>query len=128
MNIEDTLKRMAASDIKQVRIAWCDLHGELRSKTLMPLAVEDALRNGIGMVGTLALKDTSDRTAFKVFEAASMQESAGGLGRFANAANMVLRPNLASYQELPWSPGTAWLQGQLYRSTRAMCCSARSKP
>lgn len=114
MNIEDTLKRMAASDIKQVRIAWCDLHGELRSKTLMPLAVEDALRNGIGMVGTLALKDTSDRTAFKVFEAASMQESAGGLGRFANAANMVLRPNLASYQELPWSPGTAWLQGQLY--------------
>ncbi len=114
MNIEDTLKRMAASDIKQVRIAWCDLHGELRSKTLMPLAVEDALRNGIGMVGTLALKDSSDRTAFKVFEAGGMQGLGDGLNHFSNAANMVLRPNLTSYQELPWAPGTAWLQGQLY--------------
>jgi glutamine synthetase len=109
MNIEDTLKRMAASDIKQVRLAWCDLHGELRSKTLMPLAVEDALHNGIGMVGTLALKDTSDRTAFKVFEGDDTDHPA-----LANAANLVLRPALSSYQELPWAPGTAWLQGQLH--------------
>ncbi len=112
MNIEDTLKRMAAADIKQVRLAWCDLHGELRSKTLMPLAVEDALRNGIGMVGTLALKDTSDRTAFKVFEHARSQ----ALPQFANAANMVLRPLLESYQELPWAPNTAWMQGQLFHA------------
>jgi glutamine synthetase len=109
MNIEDTLKRMAESDIQQVRLAWCDLHGDLRGKTLMPLAVEDALRSGIGLVGTLALKDTSDRTAFKVFEA-------GGTTAFpelANAANLVLRPHGVSYQELPWAPGTAWLQGQV---------------
>ena len=112
MNIEDTLKRMAASDIKQVRLAWCDLHGELRSKTLMPLAVEDALRDGVGMVGTLALKDMSDRTAFKVFESGGTRD----LPEFANAANLVLRPVLSSYQELPWAPGTAWLQGQLHYS------------
>lgn len=109
MTIEDTLQRMAASDIKQVRLAWCDLHGELRSKILMPLAVEDALRNGMGMVGTLALKDTSDRIAFKVFENGGM----GNMPEFAHAANMLLRPVLDSYQELPWAPGTAWLQGQL---------------
>jgi glutamine synthetase len=112
MTIEDTLQRMAASDIKQVRLAWCDLHGELRSKTLMPLAVEDALRNGIGMVGTLALKDTSDRTAFKVFEDGGVS----AMPEFANAANLVLRPVLSTYQELPWAPGTAWLQGQLYHA------------
>jgi glutamine synthetase len=109
MNIEDTLKRMAESDIQQVRLAWCDMHGDLRGKTVMPLAVEDALRSGIGLVGTLALKDTSDRTAFKVFEA-------GGTTAFpelANAANLVLRPHGVSYQELPWAPGTAWLQGQV---------------
>ncbi len=114
MNIEDTLKRMAASDIKQVRLAWCDLHGELRTKTLMPLAVEDALRNGIGMVGTLALKDTSDRTAFKVFESTGTAQLPDSNNAFANAANLVLRPVLSSYQELPWAPGTAWLQGQLH--------------
>ncbi len=110
MTIEEALKRMAESDIQQVRLAWCDLHGELRGKTLMPLAVEDALRDGVGLVGTLALKDTSDRTAFKVFEV-------GGMSAFpelANAANLVLRPDLDSYQELPWAPGTAWLQGQLH--------------
>jgi glutamine synthetase len=110
MNIEDTLRQMAQAEIEQVRMVWCDLHGDLRGKTLMPLAVEDALRDGIGMVGTLALKDTSDRTAFKVFEAGA----ASAHPEFANAANLVLRPNLASYQELPWAPGTAWLQGQVH--------------
>jgi glutamine synthetase len=112
MNIEDTLKRMAESDIQQVRLAWCDLHGELRGKTLMPLAVEDALRNGIGLVGTLALKDTSDRTAFKVFEAGGT----AAFPEFANAANLVLHADLGSYQELPWAKGTAWLQGQVFQA------------
>jgi glutamine synthetase len=110
MNTEDTLKRLAESDIKQVRLAWCDLHGDLRGKTLMPLAVEAALRDGIGLVGTLALKDSSDRTAFKIFEI----EGARAFPELANAANLQLRPNLDSYQELPWAPGTAWLQGQLH--------------
>ncbi len=103
MTIEDTLQRMAESDIQQVRLAWCDVHGDLRGKTLMPLAVEDALANGIGLVGTLALKDTSDRTAFKVFEAGGTTD----FPEFANAANLVLRPILDSYQELPWAKGTA---------------------
>jgi glutamine synthetase len=75
----------------------------------MPLAVEDALRNGMGLVGTLALKDTSDRTAFKVFEPGGT----AAFPAFANAANLVLRPDLQSYQELPWASGTAWLQGQV---------------
>jgi glutamine synthetase len=112
MTIEDTLQRMAESDIQQVRLAWCDLHGDLRGKALMPLAVEDALRNGIGLVGTLALKDTSDRTAFKVFEAGGMS----AFPEFANAANLVLRADLDSYQELPWAKGTAWLQGQVFNA------------
>jgi glutamine synthetase len=110
MNIEDTLRQMADAEIQQVRLVWCDLHGDLRGKTLMPLAVEDALRNGVGIVGTLALKDTSDRTAFKVFEAGGTL----AYPELANAANLVLRPRLDSYQELPWAKGTAWLQGQAY--------------
>jgi glutamine synthetase len=112
MSIEDTLRRMAESDIQQVRLAWCDLHGDLRGKTLMPRAVEAALRDGMGLVGTLALKDTSDRTAFKVFEAGGTT----AFPEFANAANLVLRADLGSYQELPWAPGTAWLQGQVFHT------------
>ncbi len=112
MTIEDTLKRMAASNITQVRLAWCDVHGELRSKTLMPLAVEDALHHGVGMAGALVLKDSSDRTAFKVFEADSMR----ALPQRAYGANLALRPVLESYQELAWAPGTAWMQGQLHHA------------
>ncbi|MGA8515670.1 MAG: glutamine synthetase family protein [Burkholderiaceae bacterium] len=122
MNIEDTLQHMSASGIQQVRLAWCDLHGDLRGKTLMPLAVQDALTNGIGLVGTLALKDSSDRTAFKVFEAGG----SSAWPEFAGAANLVLRPDLASYQELPWAPGTAWLQGQVhYADGRAVALDTR---
>jgi glutamine synthetase len=112
MTIEDTLKRMAESDIQQVRLAWCDVHGDLRGKTLMPVAVEDALANGIGLVGTLALKDTSDRTAFKVFETGGTTD----FPELANAATLVLRPILDTYQELPWAKGTAWLQGQVFHT------------
>jgi glutamine synthetase len=110
IDIEDTLRRMAESDIQQLRLSWCDLHGDLRSKTLMPLAVQNALTHGIGMVGTLALKDTSDRTAFKVFDAQAHNTPQG----FANASNLCLKPDVSSYQELPWAPGTAWMRGQLF--------------
>ncbi len=114
-----TLQQMGANNIEQVRLVWCDLHGDLRGKTLMPRAVAHALENGIGLVGTLALKDTSDHTAFKIFEAEGAY-SAATLPEFANASNMLLRPFLESYQTLPWSPGTAWLQGQLHHADGRM--------
>ena len=117
-----TLQQMGASNIEQVRLMWCDLHGDLRGKTLMPRAVAHALQHGIGLVGTLALKDTSDRTAFKVFEA----EAATALPDFAHASSLVLRPNVDSYQELPWAPGTAWMQGQVFHADgRAMAFDTR---
>jgi glutamine synthetase len=104
------LQQMGESKIEQVRLAWCDLHGDLRGKTLMPMAVAHALTHGISLVGTLALKDSSDRTAYPIFSPQGAHE----LPDFAHASNLTLRPNLASYQELPWVNATAWLQGQLY--------------
>jgi glutamine synthetase len=60
-----------------VRFGWCDLHGVLRGKTLTAKAAVKALRAGVGMVSTLLLKDTSDRTAFKVFEPGGTAELPG---------------------------------------------------
>jgi hypothetical protein len=54
--------------LELVRFAWCDVHGVTRGKTLVAAAAEKAMLGGVGMVSTLMLKDTSDRTAFKVFE------------------------------------------------------------
>src|SRR5690606_20412540 len=94
--------------IQRVRLGWCDAHGLLRGKTLMPQAAIRALRQGVGMVGTLMLKDTADKTAWKVFEPGGMDDLPG----FAGAANLLLLPDPDSLVELPWAPGTAWLRAQ----------------
>ena len=106
----DVLRRIDAAGIDRVRFAWCDLHGMTRGKTLMASAVAGALQEGVGLVGTLMLKDTSDRTAFKVFEPGGMGELAG----FAGAANLMLLADPASFVALPWAPGTGWMRGQLW--------------
>jgi glutamine synthetase len=67
------------------------------------------------MVGTLMLKDTSDHTAFKVFEPDQFTQLADS-ARFAGASNLVLKPDFntdpAPFYPLPWSPGSAWLFAQ----------------
>lgn len=99
-----------ASGVQQVRMGWCDVHGQLRGKTLMAHAAIRALRDGVGMVGTMVLKDSSDRTAWKVFEAGGTE----GLSGFAGAANLMLLPDPASFTRLPWSEGTGWLRCQAW--------------
>ena len=105
---EQVLQRIAEQRIERVRIAWCDLHGMLRAKTLMPHAVADALHDGLGMVSTMMLKDTSDRNAFNVFEPGLADQLPG----FGAANNLVLLPDPATFRELPWANGTGWMQAQ----------------
>ena len=95
--------------IETVRIAWCDLHGQIRSKSLPAHLVQGDLN--IGLVGTLMLKDTSDRTAFKVFDSVALKDQMSAGSQFANASNLNLtipsdHPRL---HPLPWSPKEAWL-------------------
>ncbi len=97
-----------AGGIELVRFAWCDLHGTLRGKTLVAAAAAKAMRDGVGLVSTLLLKDSSDRTAFKVFEAGGTAELPG----FEFASNLLLLADPASFKHLPWTPATGWVQGQ----------------
>ncbi|WP_374409547.1 glutamine synthetase family protein [Hydrogenophaga sp.] len=97
-----------STGMQRVRMGWCDAHGQLRGKTLMPQAAVRALRDGVGMVGTMMLKDTGDRTAWKVFEPGGTD----GLDGFAGASNLLLLPDPDSFTLLPWSEGTAWLRCQ----------------
>ncbi len=97
-----------AGDLELVRFAWCDTHGQLRGKTLTRRAAIRALRDGLGMVSTLMLKDTSDRTAFKVFEPGIESTLPG----FAGANNLLLRADPSSFRLLPWTERTGWLLGQ----------------
>jgi len=97
-----------AAGLELVRFGWCDLHGVLRGKTLVASAAVQAMRAGVGMVSTLMLKDTSDRTVFKVFEPGGTS----GLPGFGFANNLLLLADPASFRQLPWAPGTGWVRAQ----------------
>jgi glutamine synthetase len=109
---EQAVQRLGRSISEQglelVRFAWCDLHGVLRGKTLVASAAERALREGVGLVSTLMLKDSSDRTAFKVFEPGGTASLPG----FGFANNLMLLADPESFRQLPWTPGTGWLRAQ----------------
>jgi glutamine synthetase len=103
-------EQLARAGAETLRVSWADLHGSFRSKTLIASdAVIDSLeRDGIGMVSTVLLKDTADRTAFPVFEPGAM----AGLPGFGAANNLVLRPDATSLAMLPWAPQTAWVRAE----------------
>ncbi len=107
---EAVLAQARRQGLEQVRVAWADIHGTMRGKTLVcdseATALQDALDNGVGMVGTVMLKDTSDRTAVKVFEPGA----APVFAPFKGAGNVLLLPDPASFTVLPWAPGTGWLR------------------
>ncbi|MEO7393256.1 MAG: glutamine synthetase family protein [Ramlibacter sp.] len=103
-----TARTIEAAGLELVRFAWCDLHGVTRGKTLVASAAARAMREGVGMVSTLMLKDTSDRTAFSVFEPGG----AAALPGFEFASNLLLLADPASFRQLPWSPGTGWVRAQ----------------
>jgi glutamine synthetase len=100
------LQRVRQGGFDSVRVVWCDLHGSLRGKTLMPDALAGALANGVSLVATLMLKDSSDRTVLPVFE------PGGAPAGFEGAANLVLLPDPARFTPLPWADRSAWLPGQ----------------
>ena len=109
--LQKTARLIESSGVDLVRFSWCDQHGVLRGKTLVASAAANAMRDGVGMVGTLMLKDTSDRTAFKVFEPG---EASGltDLPGFACASNLMLLADPESYRQLPWANKTGWLRCQ----------------
>ncbi len=106
----EVARSIEAHGIELVRIGWCDLHGVLRGKSLVAAGVAGALRSGVGMVSTILLKDTSDRTAYRVFEPGG----ADALPGFGFANNLLLLPDPASFRVLPWAPATGWLRAQAW--------------
>ncbi len=103
-------QRLGEEGIARVRIGWCDMHGVLRGKTLMASSVGRALDAGVGMVSTILLKDTSDRTAYRVFEP-GLGDALPGFG-FAN--NLLLLPEPESFRTLPWAPHTGWMRAEAW--------------
>jgi glutamine synthetase len=90
--------------IELVRVSFPDQHGLLRGKTLTREAFGGALRDGTTAPSTLALKDTSGRTIYPVFDAAGSPVAA-----LAGASDLVLVPLPTTFRILPWARRTAWV-------------------
>ena len=114
--VQACLDRVSALGLEVIRVGWMDLHGHFRSKWLTPLALESALCQGLTMVSTLALKDTSCRTAWPVFES----NGTTGLDGFGAGNNLRMWPRPASLQVLPWAPKQGWILADL-RHTDGSC-------
>ncbi len=111
--VQAALQRVQQENLHTVRVCWGDLHGSFRSKALVTQngvqALAGAFDDGIGLVSTVLMKDTSDRTAFKVFEPGTPQALPGLQG----ASNLLLLPDPTTLVSLPWAPGTAWLRADV---------------
>jgi glutamine synthetase len=106
--VAQAIARLKQGDLKLIRITWFDLHGNARSKALTPAAAIRALHEGIRMVSTLMLKDTSDRTAFKVFEPGGTHTLPG----FGQANNLVFLPDPRTLCSLPWASDNGWMRAE----------------
>lgn len=103
--VQRVLAMAQASGLEWIRLVWCDVHGSLRGKTWVTSELASAFAEGMGMVSTLMLKDSSDRTVYKVFEADVKHELPG----FEGASNVLLLPDPSTFKILPWTEKTGWL-------------------
>jgi glutamine synthetase len=114
---DDIERHIKADNIELVRFAFCDQHGLFRCKTLTAKHAIEVMRAGVPMVGTLLLKDTASRTAFPTFDPnafGALVDANPALSVFANASDVVMRPDPTTFHVLPWTPNTAWIQCQAH--------------
>jgi len=102
--------RLRNGEITRLRFGWADQHALVRGKTLFAERAASALYSGVGFVGTNLLKDSSDRTTQAVFTRGAGFDS----DEFEGAADVLLIADPLSFVELPWSPGSGWVQCQPY--------------
>ncbi|ABD54363.1 glutamine synthetase family protein [Jannaschia sp. CCS1] len=99
MTSNDILEQVCAKGIETIRVVFADPHGILRGKTITASALPGALENGIRVPSTLLLKDLSHRTVFPVWHANGAP--------MRGASDVLLRPDPASFRQLPHAPHSA---------------------
>ena len=107
---EEIVARVAAEDLRAVRVNTADPHGKLRGKTVLAPLVGAVLRNGIDFVTAPFYFDTADGIVYNPFVAG------GGLGdpRLNGFPDVVMVPDPLTFTTLPWAPRTGWCLGATY--------------
>lgn len=101
----EVIRRAEADGLETIRLSFADPHGVLRGKTVLPHALPGALADGLTAPSTVMLKDTSQRTAFPVW-----QPDAGfGTGELTGSGDVLLVPDPSTFRVLPWAEKTGWM-------------------
>jgi glutamine synthetase len=106
----DVARLVETEDLHFVRLAWGDIHGYSRAKTLTVPAFISALTNGynIGVATT-----TLDAAGARVF--ASFTRGGGmGLDEMTGSPNLTIIADPSTFHTLPWAEGVGWILGDEY--------------
>lgn len=125
--VSHVVHEIEGRDLHSVRLAFSDVHGVLRGKTIRADLVADAFLNGVGITSALLLKDTGQNNVYPVWA------PGGGLDQpwLTGAGDMMMLPDPATFRVLPWVDGTGWLLCDLLTpdgdpidySTRHLCAA-----
>jgi glutamine synthetase len=106
------------------RVSVSDPQGKLRSKTLMPGPFRSALSNGVEFTNAQYGFDSAEGIAYNPF----IDGGGFAMAEMAGFANVILVPDPLTFRQLPWAPGTGWVQGDLYfRDGRPVPFDARHR-
>ena len=99
-----------AHGLRTVRLAVVDQHGVPRAKSLSPEAAIAAMSNGLDFSGAIYSLDTGN----KVFVPPFAQGGGFGIDEFTGFPDVVLVPDPATFQVLPWADRTGWMLCDVY--------------
>jgi glutamine synthetase len=110
---EAVANRITELDLRTVRLTVVDQHGVPRSKSLSPEVAVAAMSNGLDFSGAIYSLDTGNQVFVPAFAAG------GGFGieEFTGFPDVVLVPDPATFQILPWADRTGWMICDVYFSS-----------
>jgi glutamine synthetase len=106
----DALDVVTNKALRCVRVSVADPQGKLRSKTVMQGSFESVLRHGLAFTNAQYSFDSAENLAYDPFA----EGGELGMPEMAGFASVVLIPDPLTFRELPWSPATGWVLGDLY--------------
>ena len=106
----EVAERIRTHGLRTVRLAVVDQHGIVRARALSPDAAIAALGNGLDFSGAIYSLDTGNNVFVPPFAAGG----GFGIAEFTGFPDIVLVPDPATFQILPWADRTGWLLCDAY--------------
>lgn len=104
------LARIDELGLDAIRMTWPDQHGLLRGKSMSRDGFASALKGGIEITMAPFFFDTANGIVFNPFS----PDGGFGVPELAGSPNVVMVPDVATFQVLPWADGTGWVMCDLY--------------